>query len=49
MDAEHFAGMFQRSIRRAGVRIVRFHDLRQIHAAPLLFKKGIRSRSRLSG
>jgi integrase len=37
--ADHVAGMFRRSVQRAGVPAIRFHDLRHTHAT-LLLKQG---------
>jgi integrase len=39
LHADHLAGMFHRSVRRAGVPAIRFHDLRHTHAT-LLLKQG---------
>jgi integrase len=39
LHADHVAGMFQRSTTRAGVPVIRFHDLRHTHAS-LLLKQG---------
>jgi integrase len=39
LHADHRAGMFQRSVQRAGVPAIRFHDLRHTHAT-LLLKQG---------
>jgi integrase len=39
LHADHVAGMFERSVRRAGVPVIRFDDVRHTHAT-LLLKQG---------